>query len=137
MAARPLRVRSRRSTSHGCSWLWTKNAPCQPPAGSVSTSSSHGPPTRSATQLSPGAYSVHPVMLMGLLVAHAHHTTGRDRPVLSPETRRPEHRRLGVRAVRVETLGKWVARPSKDRHVNPTPAPHVPTGARGSVVTAP
>src|SRR6266487_5145754 len=84
MAWRPLRVRSRRSTSHGCSWLWTKNPPCQPPAGSVSASSSHGPSRRSSIQVCPGAYSIHPVVLTGMLVARAHHKTSQT-PMLLPQ----------------------------------------------------
>jgi hypothetical protein len=67
MALRPLTLRSRRSTSHGCSWQCLKNAPRQPPAGSVSISSVHGPSRRSSIQGSPGAYSIHPVVLTGRL----------------------------------------------------------------------
>jgi hypothetical protein len=59
----------------GCSWLWTKDAPCQPR------------PARSAPPASG------PVMLTGILVARAHdRTSPARRPCCCQSRTRPQHR---------------------------------------------
>src|SRR6266545_3004802 len=79
IASWPLTVSSRRSTCHGCCLLWTKSTPCQSPTGSVSVFTVHERLTSCLIQASPMAYSIQPVVLIRLLVAH--HKTGLEQGV--------------------------------------------------------